>query len=100
MNIKRVDLFIAAVAKLCVIKTEVETKDGKSSAETRIMLKRSVLRDLLLDPDFHSIVVPQPAVSLQNRVQFELELTAWRAVSNYGNAEQSFTTKLQQDMVS
>ena len=71
MNIKRVDLFIAAVAKLCVIKTEVETKDEKSSAETRIMLKRSVLRELLVDPDFQSIVVPQPAVSLQNRVQFE-----------------------------
>lgn len=29
MNIKRVDLFIAAVAKLCLIKTEVEPKDGK-----------------------------------------------------------------------
>ena len=68
MNIKRVDLFIAAVAKLCCIKTEVETKDGKTTSETRIMLKRSVLRELLVDPDYHSMVVPQPAVSQQNRL--------------------------------
>lgn len=30
MNIKRVDLFIAAVAKLCVIKTEIEINDKKT----------------------------------------------------------------------
>jgi hypothetical protein len=62
LNIKRVDLFIAAVAKLCVIKTEIETKEGKTTSETRIMLKRSVLREIIVDPDFHSIVAPLPAI--------------------------------------
>jgi hypothetical protein len=62
LNIKRVDLFIAAVAKLCMIKTEIETKDGKQMCETRIALKRSVLRELIMDPDFHSMVVPLPAI--------------------------------------
>lgn len=99
MNIKRVDLFMAAVAKVCMIKTEVETKEGKTSNETKIMLKRNVIRDLLVDPDFHSIVLPQPSLAQQNRIQFEQELSAWRQVSNFGNQEQSFLTRLQQDLV-
>lgn len=99
MNIKRVDLFIAAVAKLCLIKTEVNANGGKP--ETKILLKRNVLRDLLTDPDFHSIVLAQPSIAQQNRVQFESELQAWKHVSVFHNPEtQSFTTRSQQEIVS
>lgn len=63
MNIKRIDLFVQAVAKICFIKTEVETNDRKTTAETKIMIKRNVLRDLLTDPDFHSVVLPQQSLA-------------------------------------
>ena len=73
MNLKRIDIFIQSVAKLCILKTEIETADdtkNKNSvkAECKIMLKRNVLRDLLTDPDFHTLVLPSAPLNQVNRV--------------------------------
>ena len=84
MQLKRIDIFIAAVNKLCIIKTEIETQEvqGKSQnrPETKIMLKRNVIRELLQDPDYHTIVSPVGPISHVNRAQFEQELAAWKQV--------------------